>query len=290
MTDTMASAAQTVERRSTLRGSPLRTAAMLRHLALRGAAIVYLAAVVVLPVVAVITEGFDDGLASLREALAIPYAWEAIRLTLITSTLAALINAVMGTALAYVLVRYRFPGRGLLSAVVDLPLAIPTLVTGLMLSVLYRPGSPIGEALGVLGIQVVFAPLGVLVALCVVTLPLVVRNVQPVLQELDPAEEEAAATLGANAWTSFRRVVLPALRPAIVGGTLLTFARCIGEFGSVVLISGNLPGETLTAPVFIFQLANQFRPQEAAAVATLMFAISFVLVLVTGRLIRRRES
>ena len=129
-----------------------------------------------------------------------------------------------------------------------------------------------------------------LLALLVVTLPLVVRQVMPVLQELDPAEEEAASTLGANAWTSFRRVVLPAVRPAVVGGTLLTFARCLGEFGSVVLISGNLPGKTLTAPVFIFQLANQFRPAEAAAVATLLFALAFVLVLVTARLTRRRED
>lgn len=285
----MASAAQGIEVRSRMRGSP-RTAALLRHLALRGAAIVYLGAMVALPVVAIVTKGFGEGLASFREAMAIPYAWSAIRLTLITSTIAALINAVMGTMLAYVLVRYRFPGRKVLSSVVDLPLAIPTLVTGLMLMVLYGPNGRIGRFLEGIGIQVVFTPLAVLLALCVVTLPLVVRNVQPVLQELDPAEEEAAATLGATGWTTFRRVVFPAIRPAVVGGTLLTFARCIGEFGSVVLISGNRPGSTLTAPVFIFQLAGQFRPEEAAAVATLMFAISFVLVLTTGRLMRRRSE
>jgi sulfate transport system permease protein len=129
-----------------------------------------------------------------------------------------------------------------------------------------------------------------MLALLVVTLPLVVRSVQPVLQELDDAEEEAAATLGANAFTTFRKVVFPAIRVAIVGGTLLTFARCLGEFGSVVLVAGNRAGETLTAPVFIFQLANQFRPIEAAAVATLLFSISFVLVLVTARLLRRKED
>jgi sulfate/thiosulfate transport system permease protein len=286
----MASAAQTVEGRSSSRGSPLRTAAVLRHLALRGAAILYLGLIVALPVVAVIQEGFADGLSALREALAISYAWEAIRLTLITSALAAVINAVMGTALAYVLVRYRFPGRRILSSVVDLPLAIPTLVTGLMLVALYGPNGAIGRWLHERGIEVVFTPVAVLLALLVVTLPLVLRQVMPVLQELDPAEEEAASTLGANAWTSFRRVVLPAIRPAVVGGTLLTFARCLGEFGSVVLVSGNLPGRTLTAPVFIFQLANQFRPAEAAAVATLLFAVAFVLVLVTARLTRRGEE
>jgi sulfate/thiosulfate transport system permease protein len=262
----------------------------MRHLGLRGAALVYLGAIVVLPVAAIVTEGFGDGLLSLREALAIPYAWEAIQLTLITATIASLLNAVMGVALAYSLVRFRFPGRGLLSSVVDLPLAIPTLVTGLMIRTLYGPNGVLGEPLANLGIQVVFTPIGVLLALCVVTLPLVVRNVQPVLQELDPAEEEAASTLGATAWTSFRRVVLPAIKPAVVGGTLLTFARCIGEFGSVVLVSGNNPGKDLTAPVFIFQLTNQFRPQEAAAVATLMFGISFVLVLATARLTRRRDE
>jgi len=265
-----------------------RTVAALRHLGLRGAALVYLSAMVVVPVAAIVTRGFGDGFISFRSALAIPSAWEAIRLTLITSAAATLVNAVMGTLLAWVLVRYRFPGRRVLSSVVDLPMAIPTLVTGLMILTLYGPNSPIGRFLDRFGIQVAFTWVGILLALCVVTLPLVVRQVQPVLLEVDPAEEEAAATLGASAWLSFQKVVFPAIRPAIVGGALLTFARCIGEFGSVVLISGNLAGETLTAPVFIFQLANQFRPAEAAAVATLMFAISFLLVLVTARLLSRR--
>jgi sulfate transport system permease protein len=286
----MSGAVQTVEDRSRFRGSPHRTAALLRHLGLRGAAIAYLGAMVVIPVAAVISEGFADGLTSLRSALAIPAAWPAIRLTLITSAIAALVNGVMGTALAYVLVRFRFPGRQALSSVVDLPLAIPTLVTGVMITALYGPGSALGRFLESIGLQVVFTPLGVLLSLLVVTLPLVVRNVQPVLQELDPAEEEAATTLGATGWTTFRRIVFPAIRPAVVGGTLLTFARCIGEFGSVVVVSGNIPGDTLTAPVFIFQLANQFRPAEAAAVASLMFGISFVLVLVTARLLHRREA
>ena len=193
---------------------------------------------VLVPVAAIVTEGFGDGLTSFQTALAVPGAWPAIRLTLITSSVSTAINAVMGTLLAWVLVRYRFPGRRVLSAVVDLPMAIPTLVTGLMLLTLYGPNSPIGRFLEGVGIQVAFTAIGILLALCVVTLPLVVRQVQPVLLELDPAEEEAAATLGAGAWLSFRKVVFPAIRPAIVGGALLTFARCIGEFGSVVLISG----------------------------------------------------
>ena len=285
----MASAAQTAHAPGGLRGSHHRTAAMLRHVGLRGAAIVYLVAMVVIPVAAIVTKGFGEGLGSFKTALAIPAAWAAIRLTLIASAAAALINAIMGTALAWVLVRYRFPGRRILSSVVDLPMAIPTLVTGVMIVTLYGPNGNVGRSLERLGIQVVFTPIGILLALCVVTLPLVVRSVQPVLQELDVAEEEAAATLGATPWVSFRRIVLPAIRAAVVGGTLLTFARCLGEFGSVVLVAGNRPGETLTAPVFIFNLAAQFRPEEAAAVATMMFAISFVLVMVTTRFLRRRE-
>ncbi len=284
----MSSAAQTIERSRT-RLSP-RSAARLRRYTLRGVAIVYLGAMVVVPVAAVVTRGFGEGLTGLRTALAVPGALAAIRLTLITSTIASIISAVMGTMLAYALVRYRFPGRRVLSAGVDLPLAIPTLVTGVMLGARYGPSSPIGEALERVGIQVIFTPIAILLALLVVTLPLVVRSVQPVLQELDTAEEEAAATLGSNAGTTFLRVVFPAIRPAIIGGTLLTFARCLGEFGSVVLVAGNRAGETLTAPVFIFQLANQFRPVEAAAVATLLFSISFVLVLVTARLLKRKDD
>ena len=139
-----------------------------------------------------------------------------------------------------------------------------------------------------LGIQVLFTPVAIVLALCTVTLPFVVRNVQPVLLELDPAEEEAAGTLGAAA-SRFRRVVFPAIRSAVVAGTLLTFSRCLGEFGSVILMSGNRTGHTLTAPVFIFQLTSQFRFAEAAAVATFLFAISFVLVLPTDAVAARRR-
>ena len=285
----MGSAAQTLGGRSRLRSSQ-RTVASLRHLALRGAAVVYLGLLVALPVVAVVTKGFGDGLGTFRDAMATPAAWAAVRLTLWTSTVAAGLNAVMGTLLAWVLVRYRFPGRRLLSTVVDLPLAIPTLVTGVMILALYGPNPIFGRFLDGLGIRVLFTPVAIVIALCTVTLPLVVRNVQPVLQELDTAEEEAAATLGAGPRTTFRRVVFPAIRSAVVAGTLLTFSRCLGEIGSVILVAGNIPKKTLTAPVFIFQLTSQFKPAEAAAVATLLFAISFVLVLVTSRLIARKEA
>ena len=256
---------------------------------LRTAVAVYLGGMIVLPLIAVITRGFSNGLAALTSALSAPGAIEALRLTLIAAAATALLNAIFGTLLAYVLVRFRFPGRTLLSAIVDLPFAIPTLVTGVMLVALYGPASPIGGALGTYGIKVAFAPLGVLLAMLFVTLPFVVRTVQPVLSELDPAEEEASFSLGAGAWTTFVRIVLPALRPAITAGALLAFARALGEFGAIVVISGNIPG-TLTAPVYIFQLVNQFRFEEAAAIATLLFAISGSVVLGTEWLIRTKRS
>lgn len=257
---------------------------------LRGVAVLYLGVGVLVPILAVLFQGYGEGFDKLRSALATPGAAEAIRLTLSLAAVCTVINAFFGTLLAYVLVRYRFPGRGFLSAIVDLPFGIPTLVTGVMLVALYGPSSPVGSFLKERGIEVIFAPLGILIALLFVTLPFVIRTVQPVLSELDIAEEEAAYSLGASRWTAFRKVVLPALRPSIAAGSLLVFARAIGEFGAVVLVAGNLSGKTLTAPVFIFQLANQFRPQEAAAVASLLFLISFALVLLTHRLVARRSS
>lgn len=250
----------------------------------------YLGGMIALPVVVILTKGFGEGFSDLRHALSAPGAMAAVRLTLITATITALINAVMGTVLAFVLVRYRFRGRGLLSTVVDLPIAIPTLVTGVMLRAIYGPGAPIGAFLQHLGIKVIFAPVGIEIALLVITLPFVLRTVQPVLLELDPAEEEASTTLGASGWKTFRKVVLPSLMPAIAAGALLSFARACGEFGSIVLVSGNKVGHTLTAPVYIFQLTSQFRYPEAGAVAALLFTISFVMVLITSRLLRRKEA
>ncbi len=257
---------------------------------LRGTALLYLGLFVVLPVAAILQRGFGHGLAGLAGALASFGAWEAIRLTLIMAALTAIINGTFGTLLAYVLVRIRFPGRGLLSTVVDLPFAVPTLVAGVMLVALYGPSSVVGGWLDRHGVHIVFAPAGILLALLFVTLPLVVRSVQPVLLELDPAEEEAARVLGAGRWTAFRKVVFPALRPAIIAGSLQAFARSLGEFGAIVIVSGNIPNKTLTAPVFISQLINPTNygggggPDQAAAVSALLFGFAFVLVLATEKI------
>lgn len=266
-------------------GHRLRSA--LGRLGLRGVALLYLGLVIALPTVAVIHRGFASGLASLRDAFAQPGARNALILTVVLAALAALINVIMGTVVAYVLVRYRFPGRAALSTLVDIPFAIPTLVTGVMLVALYGPNSPVGGFLGRHGVHIVYQRAGILLALLFVTLPLVVRTVQPVLLELDLAEEEAARVLGATRWTTFRRIVLPALRPGIAAGGLLTFARALGEFGSVVVVSGNILNKTLTAPVFISQLIGGSKIDDAAAFATLLFALSFAIVLITERLTHR---
>jgi sulfate transport system permease protein len=260
---------------------------------LRGVALLYLGLFIVLPVAAILQRGFGTGLGNLTAALSSFGAWNAIRLTLIMAALTAVINGIFGTLLAYVLVRIKFPGRSLLSTVVDLPFAVPTLVAGVMLVALYGPSSVVGGWLARHGIQIVFAPAGILLALLFVTLPLVVRSVQPVLLELDPAEEEAARVLGAGAWTTFRKIVFPALRPAITAGSLQAFARGLGEFGAIVVVSGNIPNKTLTAPVLITQLITPSPygggggPDEAAAVSALLFGLAFVVVLVTEKISSR---
>lgn len=240
---------------------------------------------IALPTAAVVSRGFSDGLVSLRAAFAAPGARAAVTLSLVIAVLTALINVFFGTVIAYVMTRYRFVGRELLSTVVDIPFAVPTLVTGVMLRALYGPNSPVGAFLLRHGIPVIFARAGILLALLFVTLPLVVRTVQPVLMELDLTEEEAARVLGATRWTTFRRVVLPRIRAGMVAGGLLAFARAVGEFGAVVIVSGNIIGKTLTAPVLISQLIMS-SPEEAAAIATVLFTIAFVLVLIMERLTR----
>lgn len=282
--------AQAIDRRVAAPPAARRRSLPVGRFGLRGLAALYLGLAVALPVAAVLGKGYGDGLVHLRAAMSSQGAWAAVRLTLVMAAATAAINSVFGTLLAYVLVRFRFPGRKLISALVDLPFAVPTLVTGVMLLALYGPASPVGAFLQDNGVKIAFAPLGILLALLFVTLPFVIRTVQPVLSELDIAEEEAAYSLGAGGFTTFRRVVLPALRSSILAGALLVFARALGEFGAIVIISGNLTGKTLTAPVFIFQLANQFRPEDAAAVASLLFLLSFALVLLTEWLINRKRS
>ncbi len=196
-----------------------------------------------------------------------------------SSLVAALVNVVFGVLTAWVLVRYNFPGRRLLDAIVDLPFALPTAVAGIALTALYAPNGWLGRFLQPLGIQVAFTPLGVVVALIFISLPFVVRTLQPVLEELDSDVEQAAATLGASEWQTFTRVILPALWPALLTGFALAFARAVGEYGSVIFIAGNMPMKSEIAPLLIITKLEQYDYAGATAIAVVMLVLSFALML-----------
>jgi sulfate/thiosulfate transport system permease protein len=246
-------------------------------LLVRAGVCAYVGALVALPLAALLAEGLGQGVPALWAAVSAPVAAEALRLTLTTAAVMALVNAVMGTATAWVLARYDFPGRGLLSALVDLPFAIPTLVTGVMLVLLFGPQSLLGGWLAARGLPVAFAAPSIVLALLFVTVPFVVRAVEPVLMEQDPAEEEAARTLGAGNFTVFWRVLLPPLLPSLLSGTIRSYARALGEFGSIVVVSGNIPHQTLTAPIYVFGEIESGRSEVAAAISVVLLAVALGL-------------
>jgi sulfate transport system permease protein len=257
---------------------------------LRGTAFLYLGFMVALPLSAILQNGFSDGLAAFKADIVNPTAFAALRLTITTAIVVTIVNAVMGTLTAYVLVRFRFPGKGLLNTVIDMPFAIPTLVTGVMLVALYGPQRTLGAWLNSHGVQVIFATPGIVLALLVITYPFVIRTVQPVLMEAERGQEEAAYTLGASGWTTFRHVVLPTITPAIVTGSLLSFARALGEFGSIVVVAGNIPGVTLTAPVYIYGQIESQNQRGASAMSILLLALSFTLIVTVEWLQGRNRS
>jgi sulfate/thiosulfate transport system permease protein len=201
-----------------------------------------------------------------------------------SSLIAALVNVVFGVLAAWVLVRYRFPGRRILDAIVDLPFALPTAVAGISLSALYSPHGWIGAPLGQLGIKIAYTPAGIVIALIFVGLPFMVRTVQPVLEELDQEIEEAAATLGANRFQTITRVILPRLSPAILTGFSLSFARAVGEYGSVIFIAANIPYKSEIAPLLIVIRLEEFNQPAAAAIGAVMLVIAFVMLLVINLL------
>jgi sulfate transport system permease protein len=207
-----------------------------------------------------------------------PRVLAAYRLTFGTSLLAATLNAVFGFVVAWVLVRYRFPGQSLVDALVDLPFALPTAVAGIALTSLYAPKGWLGGPLEALGVKVAFTPLGIVVALTFIGLPFVVRTLEPVLEGLDPEVEEAAASLGASRWQTVLRIVLPALAPAWLTGFALAFARALGEYGSVVFIAGNMPMRTEIAPLLIMTKLEQYDYAGATAIAIVMLLASFLLL------------
>ena len=208
-----------------------------------------------------------------------PRAMASYQLTFGASLVGALVNGVFGSIIAWVLVRYRFSGRSLVDALVDLPFALPTAVAGITLTAIYAPNGWIGRYLEPLGIKVAFTPLGVLIALTFIGLPFVVRTVQPVLQDLDKEVEEAAATLGANRWQTFRAVIVPELWPALLTGIAMAFARAVGEYGSVIFIAGNMPLKSEITPLLIMTKLEQYDYSGATALGVVMLLVSFVLAL-----------
>ncbi|AXB78372.1 sulfate ABC transporter permease subunit CysT [Novosphingobium sp. P6W] len=206
-------------------------------------------------------------------------ALAAYRLSFGTAAAAGLVNAVFGLLVAWVLVRYTFPGQRIIGAIVDLPFALPTAVAGIALTALYSPNGWVGRFLDPLGIKVAFTPIGITVALVFIGLPFVVRSVEPVLADLGKDVEEAAATLGATRLQTFRRVIFPAIAPALLTGFALAFARGVGEYGSVIFISGNMPGRTEIAPLLIVTQLEQYNYDGATAIATVMMLVSFAILL-----------
>jgi sulfate transport system permease protein len=258
---------------------------------IRGMALTYLSLMLIIPLLVIFKDGLQGGLAGLWRAISLPVAWHALVLTLWTAAVMVVINTLMGILTAYVLVRYEFPAKSLLNAIIDLPLAIPTLVTGVMLVVLYGPQQALGAWLAdEWGLRIIFAPPGIILALLFITFPFVVRAVQPVLLSLDRVQEDAAATLGAGSWTIFRRIILPALILPVTSGALLSFARAIGEFGSIIIVAGNIPLYSQTAAVYVFGEVESENRVGASAMSIVMITIAFALILGVDGLQRYRQK
>ena len=256
--------------------------------AIRGGVLGYFALLIGLPLAVLVAHAFSAGPRALLGAISSPIALHALWLTAWSALLVSAVNALMGTVIAWVLTQYPVPGRGLLSAIVDLPLALPTLVVGVVWFALVGPQSAAGSVLEGAGLPVAFAPAGIVVVLLFVTLPLMVRAVEPVLLDLDPSEEEAARTLGASAGATFFHITLRGLAPSITYGALQCFARSLAEFGAVVVISGNVALRTLTAPVYVYGEVESGASQSAAAVS-LVLLLAAVGVSYVARTIQRRR-
>lgn len=258
-----------------------------------GFTLVYLSLLVLIPLSTLFVKSMGLGWDGFWAAATTPRVLSSYRVSLVTSLAAALLNTPFGLLVAWVLVRYRFPGRKLLDALLDLPFALPTAVAGIALTALYAENGWIGARLAPLGVKVAYTEVGIAMALTFIGLPFVVRTVQPVLQDLEAEVEEAAASLGASRWQTFRRVLLPAVTPALLTGFALAFARAVGEYGSVVFISGNMPMRTEIAPLLIMTRLEQFDYAGATAIAVVLLLASFVLLLLINLLqwwARRRTA
>jgi sulfate transport system permease protein len=251
-----------------------------------GYTIFYLSIIVLIPLIALFTEAFSLGWDEFFKATTDDRVVESYKLTFYTSIIAALINTFFGVIVAWCLVRYEFFGKRIFDAMVDLPFALPTAVSGIALTTLYSSQGWFGEHLEPLGIKIVFTPIGITIALIFIGLPFVVRTVQPALEELEVEQEEAASSLGANRWQTFYKVILPTIFPAVLTGFALSFARALGEYGSVVFISGNMPFRTEISTLLIITKLEQYDYVGATAIAVVMLLISFVMLLLINILQR----
>jgi sulfate/thiosulfate transport system permease protein len=255
-----------------------------------GYTLAYMSLIVLIPLAAVFIKTTELSAGAFWEAVTSPRVVASYRLSFGAALLAAAINVVFGFLLAWSLVRYSFPGKRFVDALVDLPFALPTAVAGIALTALYAPNGWIGRLLEPLGLKVAFTPLGIVVALTFIGLPFVVRTVQPVLQDLEVEQEEAAVSLGASRWKTFARIIFPAILPALITGFALAFARGVGEYGSVIFIAGNMPGISEIVPLLIVTELEQFDYAGATVLATLMLLASFLLLLVINLLQRWSRS
>lgn len=244
----------------------------------------YLVLLLLLPTAALITKSLTLGYADFWRIVTNPVAISAYKISFITAFVAAAINGLMGTVVAWVLVRYQFPGKKIVDAAVDLPFALPTSVAGLVLATVYGPTGWIGQLFTPFGIKIAFTRLGVFIAMLFISLPFIVRTLQPVLQEMEKEVEEASSLLGASDLQTFTRVILPPLIPSIITGIALGFSRAIGEYGSVVIVASNMPFKDLIAPVLIFQKLEQYDYAGATAIGTVLLLISLVLLFIINLL------
>src|SRR5215207_6219937 len=255
-----------------------------------GLTLTWLSVIILIPLAGLFLKTLELSPGQFWEILTSRRTLNALKLSFGLSFAAALVNLVAGLVIVWALVRYRFPGRRIFDAIVDIPFALPTAVAGVALTALFAQKGWLGEPLASIGIKVAFTPLGIFVAMIFIGIPFVVRTVQPVLIDLDPEIEEAAASLGANRWHTVSKVILPSLIPAMLTGFALAFARAVGEYGSVIFIAGNLPNVSEIAPLLIVIRLSEFRYSDATAIAVVMLVAAFVIIFVINRLQRWSHS
>ena len=255
-----------------------------------GLTLTWLSVIILIPLAGLFLKSLELSPEQFWNILSSRRTLNALRVSFGLAFAAACVNLVMGSIIVWALVRYRFPGRRIFDAIVDVPFALPTAVAGVALTALFAEKGWLGAPLAALGIKVAFTPVGIFVAMIFIGIPFVVRTVQPVLQDLDPEIEEAAGSLGASRWQTIIRVILPSLAPALLTGLALAFARAVGEYGSVIFIAGNLPNVSEIAPLLIVIRLSEFRYADATAIAAVMLVVSFVIIFAVNRLQRWAQS